>query len=75
MSAAKPVTFDELRAVERMLRDLSDREWEAAAQGCYGSSGVVCGKLNEAQAALWEAMRERALDERLDALAKLDGAR
>lgn len=64
---AQRVTFEDLRAVERSLSALADRqrEYEKSISGPFNS--LVERSIADARHHLFEAMREAALDERLDA--------
>lgn len=61
------VSFRELRDAERALAALADREWEAEKKDSGPVIGAVRHAISEARSQLWEAMKERALDEALDA--------
>lgn len=61
------VPFSELQAVQRNLRALSDREQKCMRANVDPTSGEVQRAIDGAHSLIWRAMRERALDERLDA--------
>lgn len=65
-TTAKRATFDDLRAIERQLSAMQDshREWEKSQRG--PSSTVLESAMADARNGLWTAMREAALDERLE---------